>query len=65
MLCRSARISIKSYGRKNRSVAKKDRLSEISLKNSEIFEDIFEDFEPPSKNFLATPLIWIHDRSGQ
>ena len=25
-------------------------------KRSEIFEDIFEDFEPPSQNFLATPL---------
>ena len=76
VLCRPARISIKSEGRESSSAAKKDRLEYVksSWKGSEIYRfsclatqnfiprstmvaDIFEEFEPPSKKFLATPLL--------
>ena len=75
VLCRPARISIKSEGRESSSAAKKDRLEYVksSWKGSEIYRfscsaaqnfilqptmvaNIFEEFEPPSKKFLATPL---------
>ena len=74
VLCRPARISIKSEGRESSSAAKKDRLEYVksSWKGSKIYRfsrsatqnfirrptivaDIFEDFEPPSKKFIATP----------
>ena len=30
-------------------------------KRSKVFEDIFEDFETPSKNFPATPVIFSYE----